>query len=280
VEKFDVKSSPKVEKILAAPAADEGPCALPGCPDAADDVKPFQPGSPVKTPQKSPEVIVPPPKQEVRAGSDNAKAGLKARPGSAGGARPGSADNNRPSSAGGARPGSSADDAKSKKDRPGSADRNRDAKVKPQVWLTDRSKLNVSSLQDAEKNLDKDIFKKKASPKKQKKKKEAAKEDPGPLRPTTAKRRENRPGSAEKNRGESVKPSVWLENVSRESKAGTRSLIDCTAKPNDNRPSSADRNRRKEPQKDNNGATLDQNGKLAPLKGPKKSLKISRTMSR
>jgi len=271
-----------VTKVFAAPAADEGPCTLPGCPDAADDIQSFDPvKSPAKTPLKDPEVIAPAPKPEVRAGSDNAKAGLKARPGSAN-ARPGSAGDARPNSAGRARESDKKDDGA--KDRPGSAGRNREEKMKPTVWLTDR-KIDASSLKDAENKLDKDIFARKGSPKKKGKKKEAAREDPGPARPTTAKKREGRPSSAEKNRGETVKPSVWLENVSRESKAGTRSLIDCTAKTND-RPSSADRNRRNNNKnKDNNGVPLDNNGKaannLAPIKGPtKKAMKLSRTMSR
>ena len=49
------------------------------------------------------------------------------------------------------------------------------------------------------------------------------------MRPTTAKRREGRPSSAERNRDEAIKPAVWLESVSRESKSGNRSFINCDA---------------------------------------------------
>jgi len=75
-------------------------------------------------------------------------------------------------------------------------------------------------------------------------------EDPGPMRPTTAKRRAGRPSSAERNRGGDLKPTVWLEDVSRESKIGTRSLYDCAspgAKPA--RPSSAEGKRDKKKKK-------------------------------
>jgi hypothetical protein len=94
--------------------------------------------------------------------------------------------------------------------------------------------------------VDKDIFKKKGSPKKKQQAKSAkkpAREDPGPMRPTTAKRREGRPSSAERNRDEAIKPTVWLESVSRESKSGARSFINCEQGLGKERPSSADRKR-------------------------------------
>lgn len=180
-----------------------------------------------------------------------------------------------------------------KKDRPGSAGRNRGNEIKHSVWLTDKKKLDRSSIKDAEAKVDKDIFKKgspkKKGAKKEEKKKKVTQEDPGPLRPTTAKRRGDRPSSAERNRDDKVKPSVWLENVSRDSKAGNRSFINCDpvdkkAEPQSagktkkkksrtnipDRPSSAE-GKRKVPQKtDNNGQILDQNGRpqnLAPLRG-------------
>ena len=54
--------------------------------------------------------------------------------------------------------------------------------------------------QALESQVDKDIFKKKGSPKKKQAKsaKKPVREDPGPMRPTTAKRREGRPSSAER----------------------------------------------------------------------------------
>merc|ERR1712100_89526 len=77
--------------------------------------------------------------------------------------------------------------------------------------------------------------------------KKPVREDPGPLRPTTAKRREGRPSSAERNRDEQVKPSVWLENMSRDSKAGTRSFINC-----DPAPQSAGKVKKKKSRTNNN----------------------------
>lgn len=99
----------------------------------------------------------------------------------------------------------------------------------------------MSSPQDAEKHVDKDIFRK-GSPKKERKVRRVA-EDPGPCRPTTAKSRAGRPSSAERNRNEQVKPSVWLDRISREGKEA-RSFIDCNAKSRAERPNSAERNRR------------------------------------
>lgn len=126
--------------------------------------------------------------------------------------------------------------------------------VSEQIWLTDK-KSHVSNLKDAEAKLDKDIFRngspKKGSPPKKARKK-VVQEDPGPARPTTAKRREGRPSSAERNRNEAVQPSVWLEHMSRDSKAGTRSFIECTpgsANGKVQRPSSADRKRDKKDKK-------------------------------
>merc|ERR1711988_1036888 len=69
-------------------------------------------------------------------------------------------------------------------------------------------------------------------------------EDPGPMRPTTAKRRDGRPSSAERNRDEAVKPSVWLDHISREGKSGSRSFIECTPGSRSERPNSAERNRK------------------------------------
>jgi len=133
---------------------------------------------------------------------------------------------------------------KAGQDRPGSAGKNRSENVKPSVWLSDMTK-DTTSLKNAEKNLDKDIFRN-GSPKKKKKpeRKSVAQEDPGPHRPTTAKRRAGRPSSAERNRDAAVKPSVWLENIARDSKAGNRSFIECTPSAKKaERPSSADRKR-------------------------------------
>merc|ERR1711871_1908318 len=69
-------------------------------------------------------------------------------------------------------------------------------------------------------------------------------------RPSTGDAAQKRPSSAEKNRDGAVQPSVWLENMSRESKTGTRSFIECTPtgqKPE--RPSSADRKRKEQKKK-------------------------------
>jgi len=110
---------------------------------------------------------------------------------------------------------------------------------------------NVDSLKDAEKALvNKDIFRN-GSPKKGRlvpdpPKRLVVRDDPGPQRPTTAKRRENRPSSAERNRDDAMKPSVWLGGISRDSKAGQRSFIECTPAGSE-RPSSADRNRKTDP---------------------------------
>jgi len=224
------------QAFLAAPAADEGiaQASLPGAlPDATVAIEKFE---------ASPGKIVP-----QRPDSARSSASVKSRPESAGSRA------QRPTSAERARPGSAKSGKGEEKEskRPGSAGRNRDDRLKPSVWLTDKKiSSRVDTLKDAEKNLDKDIFRN--SPKKGKGRllaspppqRAVAREDPGPQRPTTAKRRENRPSSAERNRDETVQPSVWLDGISRDSKAGQRSFIDCNGTPAQHRPSSADRNRK------------------------------------
>lgn len=250
VVQANAEASPKPEiKGIVAPAAEEDSMVLPGSVPEDKSTK-----SAKKEKKKK--------KKSNEEDLTRSSAPLKSRPGSAGGGRPSSAERVRPGSAGGK------DEVKDK-DRPGSAGRNRDDKLKPAVWLADKRKMGMGNIKDLESKLDKDIFKNKGSPMKSAKKqaksaKKAAREDPGPLRPTTAKRREGRPSSAERNRDEAVKPSVWLESVSREVKSGSRSFINCNptekAPENKDRPSSADRNRKKEKKKDNNGQLLDQNG--------------------
>jgi len=116
--------------------------------------------------------------------------------------------------------------------------------VPHKVWLTDKKKMEKGDdLKDAEKNVDKNIFRH-GSPKKSSKNVRRVAEDPGPHRPTTAKRRDGRPSSAERNRGETVKPSIWLDHISRDSKAGARSFIECNPSQNRDRPNSADRKRK------------------------------------
>lgn len=122
--------------------------------------------------------------------------------------------------------------------------------MQPAVWL--KNVIPSNQLKDAESRLDKDIFKNSPTKKKKSKKVTEAREAPE-LRPTTAKRRENRPSSAERNRNGAVQPSVWLENMSRESKTGARSFIECTpAGQKPERPSSADRKRDRKEQKKKN----------------------------
>lgn len=236
-----VSGKPQIQAGLIAPAAEEGGFAKPSpaivipqaAPDAMDIVEPFQ-----NSPKAGPVIPQAPPVK--RPDSARSQVSVKSRPGSAGSARPASAqrrDDERPGT------------AKDRKDRPGSAGKNREDRVPHKVWLTDKRKIeSVDSIKDAEKKLDKDIFrngspKKKGSAKKAKMRRSVA-EDPGPCRPTTAKQRDGRPSSAERNRHEQVKPSVWLDHISRDGKStgtGSRSFIECT--PN-KRPNSADRKRK------------------------------------
>lgn len=243
VEKFshspENSPQPEIKAFLAAPAADDGPCVvdpspskgaimLPGAiPDSSDDVSAFV-ASPSPRPAAGPPAAANAPKTEPRS-----HAPLKSRPDSASG-RPASAERSRPEG-----------EATAGSKRPGSAGRNREEKIKPSVWLTDKRKVAVSDhLKSAEKNIDKDIFRKKSPMKKGPRlgKESSAKEDPGPQRPTTAKSRNNRPSSAEKNRSEVMKPSVWLGDIARDSKTGQRSFIEC--KSASDRPSSAEGKRK------------------------------------
>ena len=82
------------------------------------------------------------------------------------------------------------------------------------------------------------------------------------------------PNADPRNRDEKIKPTVWLENVSRESKSGARSFINCDGATD--RPPSADRKRKNaEKEKQLLAAKPKESGELGALRGtPMKLSKI------